>query len=130
MTDMEQFYTLDKANEGRRLALETPDGKPTEHWLQVRSRLSDEFRAAKSAAMQAVAMVDGDKREQVAKDAHILALSALIAGWSFGDLEPEKVRTFLRNAPQIAERINSFAGDDEVFFASGSAVSTTTPEPK
>lgn len=130
MTDMEQFYTLDKANEGRRLALETPNGKPTEHWLQVRSRLSDEFRGAKAAALQAVALVSDDKREQVARDAQIAALAALIADWSFGECEPEKVRTFLRNAPQIAERVNTFAGDDEVFFASGSAASTTTPEPK
>jgi len=130
MTAMEQFYTLDKANEGQRLALQTPDGKQTEHWLQVRSRLSDEFRAAKSAAMQAVAMVPDDKREQVARDAGIVALAALIADWSFGELEPEKVRAFLRNAPQIAERVNSFAGDDEVFFGSGSAASTSSPEPK
>lgn len=128
---MERFFTREAATAGKRIPLRTPDGKLTEEWLQVRSRLCDAFVAAQREAVQLVAATDEAKRIGVAHDAKIKVLSVLVCGWSFDkECTQEAVIAFLREAPQIAEQINSFAGDDEAFFASGSDNFTNTSEPK
>lgn|SRR5574343_865598 len=128
---MDRFFTREIANAGKRIPLRTPDGKMTEEWLQVRSRLADDFRAAQREAIQLVSATDEAARQGVAEDAKFKALAALVCAWSFdAECTPDAVAAFLKNAPQIAEQINAFAGDDEVFFAGGSGNSTPTPEPK
>lgn len=139
MSQMEQFHTRARANEGKRLKLYTPDGKPTEHWLQVRHVWSDAFQAANEAevsgvreAMLAAAADDAKGRADEAKaavdtakqDAKLRIWSALVAAWSFpAPCTPEAVVEFLRDAPQIGEQIDKFAADSRRFFGSDSASS-------
>lgn len=125
-------YTLPAcANEGRRLPVYTPAGKVTKEWIQVRSQWADEFRAAKSQALQIVSAVQGEERAKAAKEAEFLCLSSLVCAWSFDEpCTQENVIAWLRSNPKAADKINSYAGDDEVFFGKGSDSSTTSPEPR
>lgn len=133
MAGMQDFYVRESANEGKRLPLRTPDGKPTEHWLQIRSQWSDRFREVKADSERAIADIAGKSPEE--QKAGIAAakldlLSALVSAWSFEQpCTPEAVRDFLHNAPQIAQAINSFAGDDGRFFRTGSTSSMPGLEP-
>lgn len=133
---MEAFYTRDKANEGQRLPLRSPDGKPTDHWLQVRHVWSDAFQAAEEASMREIQeriIALGDKPDdgEVAKakrDGTNRLLASLVSAWSFDEeCTPDNVAAFLAKAPQIAEQINRFAADAKRFFASESPDGSKKP---
>lgn len=131
MPGMADFYTRVPASAGRKVELRTPTGRKTEEWLLVRSRWSDECRAAKDQAMQSLA---GLRDPVELKAAHTAAeldvLASLIAGWSFPEpCNAANARAFLEQAPQIAAQIDKFAGDDVRFFGSGSGSSTPGPSP-
>lgn len=130
MTGMEAFYTREPANTGKRVPLLHPDGSPSEHWLQVRSRWSDEFMQARDKALQSAATISDDDRKEAAKALQLDVLASLVADWSFEQpCNAANVREFLSNAPQIAERVDKFAGNDSRFFGSGSLSSTSGPRP-
>lgn len=122
---MDDFYTREKANEGRKLPLYTPDGKPTEEWLLVRHVWSDAFQDAEDAGLRATheAMLALGEKPDPAEVAAIKRasttklLASLIAGWSFPEeCTLEAVAAFLSKAPQIEEQINRFAADSKDFF--------------
>lgn len=134
--EMEAFYTRDKANEGQRLPLRSPDGKPTDHWLQVRHVYSDAFQAAEEASMREIQerilalgeKPDAGKIAEAKRDGTNRLLSSLVAAWSFDKpCTPENVQAFLANAPQIAEQINRFAADAKRFFGSESPAGSAKP---
>lgn len=124
---MEAFYTRDKANEGRKLPLYTPDGQPTDEWLLVRHVWSDAFKEAEEAEIRSVRdalLTLGDKPDpaevaRIKRDSTHRLLASLVAGWSFdAEPTPEAVADFLAQAPQIADKINSFAAESKGFFGS------------
>jgi hypothetical protein len=140
---MEAFYTRDKANDGVRVDLFTPDGVKSGEWLMVRHVWSDAFADAEEAAKLRVA---GKLRDELqrsglkgedeippevravikaeGREARLDLLAALVSGWSFdSDCTPEAVRAFLHNAPQIAEQVDKIAGDTRRFFGNGSTSS-------
>ena len=134
--EMEDFYTRDRANEGQRLPLRTPDGQPTGHWLQVRHVYSDAFQMAEEASMREVQerilalgeKPDPEKIAEAKRDGTNRLLSSLVAAWSFDKpCTPENVQAFLANAPQIAEQINRFAADAKRFFGQGSRAVSQKP---
>lgn len=117
------FKTRGKANEGVKLELKTPDGKETEHWLQVRHVWSDAFQEANDLALaevQEVALAsEGDKGKIAAakREAEVAIWASLVADWSFDqECTPENVAAFLRDAPQIGKAIDKFATDGRRFF--------------
>ena len=125
------FHTRDRANEGKRLTLYTPDGKPTEHWLQVRHVWSDAFQDANDAEValvqEAVLAAEGDKAKiaVVKREAQLRLWAALVSAWSFPEeCTAESVAAFLRAAPQIGKVLDKFAADSRAFFAQGSTSST------
>ena len=126
---MESFYTRDKANEGRKLPLRTPDGKPTDEWIVVRHVWSDAFQKAEDAAVREareIVMGMGDKPDpeavaDVQRASRVKLLAALVAGWSFdAECTPDAAAAFLEQAPQIADAIDKFAGDSKAFFGAES----------
>lgn len=131
MSAMEQFKTRERAGQGRRLTLYTPDGVATEHWLQVRHVWSDAFSAANEAELSAirelVLAAEGDKGKiaDAQRDAKFRLWAALVAAWSF-DVEctPESVEAFLREAPQIGTVLDKFATETSAFFGKDSNSST------
>lgn len=129
MSGMEQFAIRQRANDGRRVPLTLPDGTPTEHWLQIRSRWSDAFRQAREEAMQEVArMAQAGKAElEAALEQSLLAVrAALVSDWSFDEpCVSDNVRAFLREAPQVAELVDRAGADDQAFFGNAFASSPT-----
>lgn len=130
MSQMEQFHTRARANEGKRLQLFAPDGRPTEHWLQVRHVYSDAFQQANEAALDGLrdallaAGGDGAAVADIKRDAQTRALAALVSAWSFdAECTPEAVADFLREAPQIAAKLDTFAADGRRFFGNDSTSS-------
>lgn len=133
---LDLFKTRAKANEGERLTLYTPDGKETEHWLQVRHVWSDAFMEANDLAIaqmqEAVMAAQGDTAKVAAanRDAKYRLWASLVAGWSFDEpCTPEAVEAWLREAPQIGARLDKFAADSRRFFGNGSTSSTAGSSP-
>lgn len=136
MSDMQLFHTRARANEGKRLPLFTPDGKPTEHWLQVRHVWSDAFQSANEAEVAALreTMLENPEDKTVVdeakREAQIRIWAALVSGWSFEiEATPEAVAEFLRDAPQIGAQIDKFAADARRFFGDDSTSSNAGSGP-
>lgn len=124
---MEQFFTRQKASEGKRFPLTTPDGQETEHWLQIRSVWSDEFQNTKAEIMRD--MMGGTTISAVEREARMVA--ALVADWSFPEpCTPENVTRFMLEAPQIRRAVDTEASNDRRFFTPSSNASTNGPEQK
>lgn len=130
---MKDFYTRESANEGVKLPLFTPEGKETEHYLVIRGVDSDAFRLAESEAKRSsikiIGVEDEGERNNLVYEGKIEMLSSLICGWSFEEkVSKENIKTLLREAPQIADRIDRFACDRTLFFGLKSAGSESSPK--
>jgi len=135
---MDQFYTRDKANEGIKIPLVTPDNKETEHWLLVRGTDSDAFRNAENEAKRAIIKAAGedkdktDRREKISsasKQGSLDVLVAVVKDWSFPEeCTPENIKDFLTKAPQIADQIDKAIANRAFFFAVKSKSSSSTPK--
>jgi len=117
---MGAFATREKANEGHTLPLYTATGELTAHWLRVRGIDSDTFRAEKNKQtrrLSEIVELPEEERFAAVVDATLEMRAALVAGWSFDEpFNPEKVKEFLREAPQIADKIDEFASRRAFFF--------------
>lgn len=138
---MDAFKTRSRANEGQRVELHTPEGTLSPHFLIVRGIDSDEFQKAKAkqarVIAELVAMPEGE-REERALDATCDLLAVLVKDWSFSDpdLMPAgelyecnlaNVSQFLREAPQIREKVDEMVSRRTVFFRMQSAGLKNTP---
>jgi hypothetical protein len=140
MSARELFYTRGPANDGLKLNLFDPrDGKETAHWIRILGRDSDAFRAASDASLRRVREkapeLSGDKKslarqlEAMWEDEERKLISSLVVEWSFDEpCTHEAVNEFLREAPQIADRINEVAGKRALFLAHALKNSPPTPD--
>ena len=130
---IEAFQTRAKANEGQKIPLYTADGILTAHWLKVRGVDSDTFRRAQHIQTRRIAEIAAmpeDERETAIVEASLEMLTALVAEWSFDEpFTHEKVKEFLREAPQIAMEIDKFASRRAFFFKTHSQNLLPTPSP-
>lgn len=129
-TTMDDFFTSDKAEEGRKLPLYAPSGEKTEHWLIVRGIDSDTFKRAEAKAKREGAKLaeletEAERHEKI-RELQRRSVASLISAWSF-DLEftEKNVINFLKKAPQIEEAVNSFSARRTLFFAKESKTSTS-----
>lgn len=132
---MEEFYTRKKANEGVKLPLYYPDGSASEHFLVVKGVDSDDFRraeaAAKRSALELAQIEDEQERAEHIRNTELKCIASLVASWSFDqELTTDNVIDFLREAPQIADAVNRFAGRRADFFAKKSKSSTNGQKKK
>ena len=130
---MEEFFTRDRANEGIKVPLFYPDGRPSDHHLFVRSKLSDHFRLAEQAAYRKATDIaqieDQEKQAEAFHDLTLDTITSLVSGWSFDkDCTPENVKAFLQQAPQIADMVDQLAKKKALFFGSKSNGSKASPE--
>ena len=126
MVGMDAFFTRDKANEGIKVPLRTPEGEATDHYLVVRSQWSDSFQKAKAEAYRADLAAIAGKGEAKAEDRTVVLTAALVADWAFDEeCTPENVQNLLRNAPQLRDMIDRYASNDARFFTKPSSDSTT-----
>lgn len=123
--DIEDFFTLDKENEGSKFYLYDPQDKQTKEWILVYGAHSDEFRKAEYEYQKATlgltesTTLNEEDRRVAIENEHTKMISSLIKGWSF-DVECTTQSKFklLKNAPRTAERINIFAKKGSLFFRS------------
>lgn len=131
--DMSEFLTRERANEGHKIPLYTPDGRLTAQWLRIRGVDSDEFtrtRARHTRRIADIVAMPEDAREEAILEATLDMQVALVAEWSFDiPFTPENVKKFLRDAPQIAAEVDKLASKRTFFFKnpSGSLMPSQTP---
>ncbi|MCO1336972.1 hypothetical protein MO867_21850 [Microbulbifer sp. OS29] len=126
------FYTREKGNKGVKFPLYTPDGKATEHYLEILSVDSDAFQMAQSEMQRDLATAnlekDKEKRFELVREAKVAAAAALVIGWSLeDDFSQRAVKELLIEAPQLVDQIDRAASNRALFFASGSKSSSTGP---
>lgn len=129
---MESFFTRQKANEGIELPLYLPDGTKSEHILRIRGVDSDAFKEAEAKGRRRLLEAAAEKSEAKLLAANVAnregMLCSLIIGWSFDQpcTEENKLQ-LLREAPQIADAIDTCASRRSLFFKNGSLSSTPSP---
>lgn len=126
MGGMEAFFTRERANEGIEVPLYTPDGAKTEHWLRIRGVDSDIFREAeansKRSAFHVASIEDEAERTKAIQEAKLDLIAALVISWSFDEeCTTDNVKTFFRQAPQIADAVDQVASKRSLFFGKGSS---------
>lgn len=119
---MQDFFTRQKANDGKKEFLYYPDGTASAHWIIIRGVDSDNFRDAETAAKRKLIEIsqieDEQERNEAYKNQEVSCIASLIAGWSFDEeLTTENVIKLLKEAPQIAEMVNRYAARRGDFFA-------------
>ena len=133
-TQLDQFFTRKRANEGMELALSLPDGTPTEHKITIYGVDSDAFRKAQSDAhrrmLDIAARQDKVAAEEMVKTEKCNLIASLIKSWTFDiPLTLEAASNLLAEAPQIADQIDQLASSRRAFFKKGSPSSTPEREP-
>jgi hypothetical protein len=112
--NIEEFYTRDKANEGRKMTLKTPDGKETTEWLHVVGADSDAYEEA----LIELSSQTGDRKTLVNK-----LYPKLVKAWSFDKpITEAAVEELFKNAPYIRRAVISFVDDVESFFGKSGSV--------
>lgn len=126
MSDMEKFFTRQKAQEGKKVPLCLPDGSPSEHWVVIRGVDSDAYREAMEAQRKLMVAntieVDGKTvvDPAVFEGSADRLLAALVADWSFEEeCNVESIIRFFKEAPQIRDDIDKLVTDRQYFFGGG-----------
>ena len=116
---MSDFHSRKKANEGKKLFLETPDGTVTEHFFVILNCDSDALAKAHAKAREDAVenkMSANPDPDFVPKQRMKLIASA-VKEWSFEDeLTPESVIAFLTECPHIADEVDRLIYDRKAFF--------------
>ena len=128
---IEAFATRDRANQGVKLPLCTPEGDDTEHWLMIKGIDSDDFQKAivtrSDNAMKLQDIDDAVEKATAIEKESCSILATIVMNWSFADkkLMPEgktqkctleNVTAFLESAPQIRQQIDKLISDRERYF--------------
>lgn len=126
MSNMSQYYTRQKANEGIKIPLSLPSGEATEDYLIIRGIDSDQFRNADARARRQALVIseidDMAEKSELIRESQLDIIASLVADWSFEEeFNIENVKKFLREAPQISDAIDRVAAKRLLFFAKGSS---------
>lgn len=128
MSQMNQFFTRESSNEGKRVYLSQPDGTPTEHWLHIIGADSDTFRSSQYNYNQKLRDLVGKSPEEI----RVMSLdlirglqACLVTDWSFEtECTRENVDAFFKEAPQIAEMVDRLANNRKFFLMQSTSGST------
>lgn len=120
-TTMESFFTRPTANAGVKLPLYLPDGTASEHYMVVLGADSDVFRKsemeAKRSAAQIAQIDDTATRDALIMEEELGLVASLVSTWSFSqECNKQNVVAFLKEAPHIADNINTFAAKRSNFI--------------
>jgi hypothetical protein len=132
MSDIEKFFTRQKANEGIVLPLTLPDGTPTEHSITIYGVDSDSYRTeeaeSKRKAFEIAASGDRAAASIMIRDGRVTLVASMVKSWTM-DLPctKENVVRLLQEAPQITDAIDRLASDRRSFFKPSLNSSTPTP---
>ena len=110
-------YCLDKdrLENGTKLMLKDPDGKPNGEWLKVYYMHTNQFQSAMEATAKRMNEDSDYTKDDAALDIHV----ATVASWSFDEeCTPENVKLYLQGDPETEARIDLVAADKRLFFGS------------
>lgn len=123
---IEQFFTREKAEAGKELPLEFPDGSVSEYSIFIRGVDSDHFKQAeRESVRRAVNLTEQRKNgtlsdeeaEKAYEEEKLKLVASLVIRWTLPEeFTEENVIQLLREAPQIADMINRTAADRKSFF--------------
>ncbi|NYZ69108.1 hypothetical protein H0A36_24105 [Endozoicomonas sp. SM1973] len=117
MASMTDFFTREKANEGKKIFLTLPDGTPTEEYLIIRGIDSDHYQATNNEVMRNFMLKSSQDEEYSELEARLDIWVSLVAGWSFEQAcTPENIKQLLREAPQIAKKVDELSSNRNFFF--------------
>ena len=115
---IEDYYLdADKRKNGVKLPLFNPDGGVSDDYIMVRWAWSDEVRAVMDKLKLAVMDKFASDGAHNADAAVLDAIVAQVAGWSFKKKATKAaIRAFLKQRPDIAERIDVLSSNTKAFF--------------
>ena len=116
---MSDFHSRKKANEGKKVYLQTPDGTVTEHYLVIVNCDSDALAKAHAEARTAAVehKMSGATDSEFTQKQRMKLIASAVIGWSFEDeLTKESVTAFLTECPHIADEVDNLIYDRKAFF--------------
>ena len=127
------FFTRQTANAGIVVDLYTPAGQKTAHWIRIRGVDSDAFREADAESNRRIIDIaqikEEPKRREALKALQLEIIASLVVAWSFSEsFTIKEVVDFLREAPQIADKIDAVARKRSLFFRTESQASAPGPD--
>ena len=130
MGNASDFFTRDKANEGVKIPLISPRTGQAE-WVKILGIDSDIFRQAKidkfRRLVEIASIEDKTEREQAEKNADLELLTVLVLDWSLDiPCEHDEIMDVLKNAPMIADIVDTKAGARSLFLEKKSKNSKPT----
>jgi len=123
--ELEQFYTLDRHNDGAEIQLKDESGNLTECFLKVVGPDSDIWREALSEMQRDALMASFAESKDVSKgERRAKYLSRAVLDWKgFTDkddkpaeFDQKRVNTMFIMAPYIADQVDKFVGKRENFM--------------
>lgn len=142
---LSDYFTREKANEGLRLPLRTPEGVDEGDWVHIQGIDSDAFREARveqSRRLMAIAQIGEEAktpeerercaaiRKDAARDNDLRVTASLITAWSFEEPPTEEAKmTLLREAPYIQQQIDGVAFNRSSFFGRKSSSLSSSLKP-
>lgn len=133
MSDMEDFYTVDAANEGLKVPLFLPDGSPSNHWLMVLGVDSDAFRDADERAKRELIRlneIEDDEQRLIAfRDIKLRLQAVLVFDWSFDQkCTLDNVIAFFRKAPHLGATVDRIASNRAMYWKKKSISSSSSQQ--
>lgn len=119
------FHSRGRANEGRKLFLELPDGTVTEAYAIILGKDSDAMVRARREYQRKLIANNEEKvpNKDLADDLQPWLLAHGVKVWNFDgtEVEPtiEEVQEFLVEAPHMFEKIDQLIYNRSAFFAKG-----------
>jgi hypothetical protein len=127
-TEINAFFTREKANKGLPMPLKFPDGTDSGKTLHVLGVDSDTFRAASARKSRRLLEVSAEleskkdantteRLEEEMEKANVELLASVVTGWDLDTpFTPENVRKLLTESRTVMQQVDLFAGDRASFF--------------
>ena len=129
MGSVKGFRTRDKSNEGVKIPLVNP-GTGEVEWIKILGADSDIFRQANLASLRKaldISALPEEERKEATEKERFELMATLVIEWSFD--EPcvhDEIVNVLKNAPMIADIVNTKAGTRSLFLEKKSKNSKPT----
>lgn len=128
---LEDFYTREKANQGRTVDVPGPDGKPCGVKFIIHSSDCDAFRRGKAGVLSKgldIANLPEDKRTEAVEKLNLEMVALCVSGWEGMDesFSQDALVTLFQNAPYLAAFVERIADNRSLFFGSGSGSSLSS----
>ena len=117
--EMDVFMTKKYHGVAQKLMLYSPDGRATDHYLELVGMDSEKVRKAKKQLYTDIAknVKEGGFDDDMQYDFTTRLLASSIVGWSFKkELSDESAFDFVSNAPSIRDAIDVFISNNDNFF--------------